>query len=52
MATALYLLGLVAVIGALVLAAQLLHVPDPWIAVGVILMIGFVLLSLSRRYQA
>ncbi len=49
MNTALYVLGTIAILLSLVMAAHLLHVPQAWIAVGVILFIGIALLNMSKR---
>lgn len=37
---ALYLLGMIIVIGGLAYAAFLLHAPNQWIAVGVVVLVG------------
>lgn len=45
MSFAIYLLGAVILIGGLSYAAVLLHVPPPWIAVAVAVMIGLAVLA-------
>ena len=45
MSFGLYSIGFVIVIGGLVYAASLMHVPTHWIAVGAILLVGVGILS-------
>jgi uncharacterized membrane protein YiaA len=44
-----YLVGFVILIGGLALAAYLLNAPAMWIGVGVIVLLGFGVLSATRR---
>lgn len=44
-----YLLGALLVIAGLAFGAYLLNVPTPWIAVGVVVMIGIGILSATKR---
>ena len=44
-----YLIGFLILIAGLGFAAYLLNVPDTWIAVGVIVLLGLLFLSATRR---
>lgn len=44
-----YLIGFLILIGGLALAAYLLNAPAMWIGVGVIILVGFGVLSATRR---
>jgi uncharacterized membrane protein YiaA len=44
-----YLIGFLILIGGLALAAYLLNAPAMWIGVGVIVLVGFGVLSATRR---
>lgn len=44
-----YLIGFLILIGGLALAAYLLNAPTMWIGVGVIVLVGFGVLSATRR---
>jgi hypothetical protein len=45
MSFALYSIGFVIVIGGLIYAAHLMHVPPHWIAVGAVILLGIGILS-------
>lgn len=45
MSFALYSIGFAIVIGGLIYAANLLHMPGRWIAVGAVVLLGFGILS-------
>jgi hypothetical protein len=45
MSFGLYLIGFLIVIGGLVYGAVILHVPQHWIAVGSVILVGFALLT-------
>jgi hypothetical protein len=48
---ALYLIGFLVLIGGLAMAASLLGVSQTWIAVGVIILIGIMIISLAGRFN-
>jgi len=45
MSFGIYLIGFALVIGGLIYGAHLMHVPEHWIAVGAIVLIGFAILT-------
>ncbi len=49
--TLLYLLGYCLLILGLALGADLLGVPTPWVVVGVVILAGSGLMSVSRRFK-
>lgn len=52
MSFALYLVGMIIVICGLAYGAWMLHVPTPWIAVGVIVLLGLgILTGVARTRQ-
>ena len=46
---ALYVLGFIVLLGGLVYGAYLLHVPQTWIGVGALIIIGFGIMSAVAR---
>jgi len=49
--TLLYILGFIVLIAGLAMAATLLGVPQPWIIVGIIILVGIMLLSLGSSHR-
>ncbi|HEY8485435.1 MAG TPA: hypothetical protein VIL13_12555 [Longimicrobiales bacterium] len=52
MAIALYILGFIVLIGGLAWAANLLGVPDVWIAVGAVILAGFAILVIASSVHS
>jgi len=46
-----YILGFIVVIAGLAMAASLLGVPEQWIIIGIVILVGIMLLSLSSRFR-
>jgi uncharacterized membrane protein len=48
---ALYLIGFIILIAGLAMGASLLGVPESWIIVGIIVLVGLMILSLASRFN-
>jgi len=46
-----YVLGFIIIIAGLAMAASLLGVPEQWIIIGIVILVGIMLLSLSSRFR-
>ncbi|HEX6940783.1 MAG TPA: hypothetical protein VF158_15310 [Longimicrobiales bacterium] len=46
-----YLLGFIVITAGLAMAASMLGVPDAWIIIGIVILVGIMLLSLGSRFR-
>lgn len=51
MSYALYILGFIILIAGLALAAQALGVPNTWIVIGIIIVVGIAVISIASNMQ-
>lgn len=51
MSYALYVLGFIILIAGLAMAANLLGIPDSWILVGIIVLVGIAVLSIASAIE-